>query len=368
MKIGIISFQYVDNYGAILQTYALRTFLNNLGHDVTIINYNNIKLRQKKLNILLKAKSNIWRIVRLILTGKSKHLAFEHFRKNYLNINDQIINDRSSLIDYVNKNQFDYLITGSDQVWNPDITNSDTSYLLDMKLDKTKKISYAASFGKTLVQSDWIQKVELALQDFKAVSIRESSAKKMIENETNKFNISVVSDPVFLLNIKDWKSVASEIYVRNYILCYIMPGDKRIEKMIEVSAKNISKNTGLPVIFLGRKEYKRFRSDGLDKFNASPTDFLGYIYNASYVLTNSFHGTAFSIIFRKQFYSFINDNLPCNKQLSSRIIDLLNELGLYDRCKSKTINSWEQLYISKYDEAFNSYKERSIDFLTESLK
>lgn len=368
MKIGIISFQYVDNYGAILQTYALRTFLNNLGHDATIINYNNIKLRQKKLSILLKARNSIWRIVRSVLVGKSKHIAFEHFRKNYLNINDPVIIDRLSLIDYINKNQFDYLITGSDQVWNPDITNNDTSYLLDMNLDKTKKISYAASFGKTIVQLDWIQKVEIALQDFKAISVRESTGKKILENKSNKFNISIVSDPVFLLNIKEWKSIASETHDRNYILCYIMPGDNSVEEMIEESAKNISKITGLPIIFLGRKEYKKYDNIGSDRFNASPQEFLSYIYNSSYVLTNSFHGTAFSIIFRKQFYSFINDNLPCNKQLNSRIIDLLNELGLYARCKSKTISSWEQLYISQYDDSFNLYKDRSINFLYESLK
>ena len=334
MKIGIITFQFVDNYGAVLQAYALKRYLSEKGNEVSIVNYDNHTRRTAKRNKISRLKSKIWGIIKTIIFGREKHKRFSSFRKDYLELSDEVILNRNQLEDFLNTSNYDCIIVGSDQVWNPLITSYDETYLLDLVPTNCLKVAYAASFGLEKLNSKWMNSVVLKLIDFSGVSVREETAQRILIDAGYTGNVQVVTDPVFLLEKEKWEEVASIRLQEKYILCYVMPGDRNVEKRIEKMAKTLGKRWNYKIIYIGRKEYKKMFNDGKDILNASPTDFLGYFIGAELILTNSFHGTAFSIIFKKNFYSFVNLDLDGKKQLASRITDLLKECNLESRCIS----------------------------------
>lgn len=342
MKIGILTFHFVDNYGAVLQAYALKSYLISIGHDVDILNYSNPFLRSLTRSKFNKLKSKVWAVVKRMIAGTKKHKSFELFRKQRLEINNRPIHSKELFEMFIVNNSYDVIIVGSDQVWNPSITGSDETYLLSINSEKIVKISYAASFGKSLIDNTWLDKLCYQINSYKAVSVREKTAKSFLCKKNVTKNVSVVADPVFLLERAVWEKLATKRLVKeDYILCYVMPGDSIIEKRIEKAALKISEEKSLKIIYIGRKEYKRFLFDGKDMIDASPEDFLSLFQYATIVLTNSFHGTAFSIIFNKDFYSFVNNELSAEMQLGSRIIDLLYTCNLEDR--TITANTFELL-------------------------
>lgn len=363
MKIGILTFQFVDNYGAILQAYALKKSLSDNNNEVSIINYDNYKLRASGRSKISKNKTKVWNCIRRFIFGNKKHKGFDRFRKKYLEINNEPICDITGFSNYINSHDYDCYIVGSDQVWNPLITNYDETYLLNTIPENKLKIAYAASFGLTSVDKNWLDVVATSLDRFDKVSVREANARKCLINAGVQKDIGVVADPVFLLEQEKWDIIADKKNIGDYILCYIMPGDKYVEKNIEKNAHLLREKFGYKIIYIGRKEYKKFRPDGKDIIDASPADFLGYFKDAKIVLTNSFHGTAFSIIFRKEFYTFVNPNIDDTKQLSSRIVDLLSECALENRCVTKEKIEFSSVHYEASNDKIESFVNRSKLFI-----
>ena len=149
-----------------------------------------------------------------------------------------------------------------------------------------------------------------------------------------------------------------------------MPGDKVLEKKIEKLAEEYKKITGNTVVFLGRKEYKRFKNDGKDFVSADPIEFVNLFKNADQIITNSFHGTAFSIIFNKSFYSLVNTQISGKRQLSSRVIDLLEELRLNMRLIDvmETCDFSLEVEYETVNATLKKMKEHSRIFLIDALK
>jgi len=369
MRIGILTYHYAYNYGAVLQAYALKTYLESCGHTVEVLNYNTSQLFRKKRSLKSRFLSFAWNCIRFFIGGRKKNKTFATFRKDFLLVSSKEMKNAEELKTFIKTNKFDAFVVGSDQVWNPVINGRDSNYYLSFAISELK-ISYAASFGMSSLDKADLASVRENLERFNAISVRESTACDILKSAGVSKEASVVLDPVFLLNKSDWSGIASERLIpEKYVLCYVMPGDSKIEANISSYANKLRDRYGYKVIYLGRKEYYRFKNDGKDMIGASPADFISLIKYADVVLTNSFHGTAFSIIFNKQFLSFKNSGLSGERQLSSRIYDLLYSLNLLSRIIDAEDNDIPDLEID-YASVLTSLNERllfSKKFLSDSI-
>ena len=368
MKIAILTYQYAINYGAALQAYALKSYLEQLGHDVDILNYDTSYLYLKKRSIKARIVSAGWNCIKAILGGKRKRRNFSEFQKKKLKLKNPTIKDKKELEKFIEQEKYDAIIVGSDQVWNPEINGGDDAYYLKLKYGGVK-ISYAASFGVDSLKEEDLIKIKDSLESFRAISVREVTGKKILEGLDK--TVEEVLDPVFLPDVEKWDELAGKRIINDkYLLCYVMPGNRDIENKIENIAKQYKKENNGKVVYLGRKEYKKFKRDGKDIVAASPEEFVNLFKYADKIVTNSFHGTAFSIIYSKQFYSVIDSKQEGRKQLGSRIKDLLHKLNLNERLLEPMDEcDWNKNIIFEpvIQELFKIKKE-SKAFLDENLK
>ena len=217
MKVGIITYHFAINYGAVLQCYALSKFLESKGYEIEVINYVNSK--QKRNNDVIKHDGGIKSvIVNFLLLPfrskiKNKKYKFESF-VNKIQLSKKIQNT-DELKEYINSNNFNVIISGSDQVFNPKIDDFDLAFLLPFDIN-CKKISYAASTGNANI--DDISKLKKYLEKFDRISIREANDLEKFKNIA--INIKVVCDPTLLLSKNDWKMLFSTKGDSNYLLCY----------------------------------------------------------------------------------------------------------------------------------------------------
>lgn len=293
MRVGIITFINTINFGASLQAYALQEVLYEFGIEAEVIQYINKQIEEKEKNT--GNKKNIKSIIRSIVMGqglKKKTLAFEMYEKEHIK-KGKALTDNSR--DEIN-NYYDLFITGSDQVWNMSITNKDWTYMLDFVDDNRKKISYAPSFGNSIFPESAKGDTGKYLRQFNSLSVREESGKRLISQICNR-EATVVVDPTLLLNKDKWEErISFTPKLKNYILVYF-PHNK---KMVFDFVDKLKKKTGLPVVYLSISP--RIQPGVKTIYDASPDEFLGWIKNADYVVTGSFHGTAFSLNFEKQFF------------------------------------------------------------------
>lgn len=359
-KVGIITFHAADNYGAVLQAYALQTYLHTQGHDVEIINFRTKGIENANKPLFLHGKNTIKRFIKqlLILPNyfklKKRNQRFEKFREKYLNLSVRYSN--ASEIKSVS-HDYDICITGSDQVFNPLIQNSDTYYLDFCK--RARKVAYAPSFGIkdfSLVG----EKTKTLINKFAHLSCRESDGAEFLSRTTGK-EVPTVSDPVFLLSPREWSKITTRPRDGEYIFVYDLNGGS---KLIEIANK-IKKETGLPIICITASKFanKRYNVDELH-IDAGPLEFVSYINHANYVVTDSFHGTAFSVLFRRKFISYI-----ALEHAASRIQSLLDRLGIADRIfyntKDFNINKVE---FSEYEEELEQLIAASKQYLIETTK
>lgn len=314
MKIGILTFIDTINYGALFQAYALEEVLREMGNDVEIIRYINeiIEAREKSSN-----RYSIRGLLNSLIIGnglKRKEEKFRDFESAFMKgtkkCDDKTISDVCKT--------FDKIITGSDQVWNLTLTGGDLHYFLDFVSDDTKKISYAPSFGETEIPQNIRDKVSRLLRGFKALSVREHSGLAKI-SQVSERKAEVVLDPTLLLTKAHWqKLLVSKLCKDPYILVYL-PHKKDICFSF---AKRLQAKTGYKIIYLSISP--RIIKGVKTIYDASPQEWLSWIFYADYVVTGSFHGTAFSLNFEKQFFF---ENLGAG----SRIDDLVRLTGTSER-------------------------------------
>lgn len=322
MKIVIITTALSDNYGAALQTYALAEFLKQNGYYVDVYNYNN----PKRISGSMTLKQNVihrgLEFFKSIVTLGIKKKRFEEFRNQYIPLTKKKYKSNLELNqDY---GDYDVYISGSDQIWNPDFFVFDTSYFLDFLPEDKFRISYASSFGKATFGSEkYSEKCGRLLSKYNYISVREKSGINIV-NELCKQKAHLVLDPTLLLNSDSWVNLCTKECKDKFILCYIMPGDKTVVAAIDTIARMLQDLSGLRILRIGIKEYEifRYKRNEID-LCAGPIEFLNYFKHAEYVVTNSFHGTAFGINFQKKLYVPINDSLNSSKALHERIMSLL---------------------------------------------
>lgn len=317
MKAGIITFHDANNYGAVLQAYALNKKIGEYCSS-EIINYHNEKFHKSHSTSGIKNK-----IINLIYRNaiKKKNKEFSEFRKNKLLIKGNIIRDEqlSQLNDI-----FDVFISGSDQVWNLKCSGNNDSYFLNFVNDTKKKNSYSASFGTREPKLDEMH--IKYIKEFNHISVRERSGKDYL----SEININAVKtcDPVFLLDKGEWDKLAGDNSDR-YILVYeVVNGVNMIN-----FAKMLSKVQKLKVIVI-TSSYKPILSVKTLR-DIGPIKWLNLIKNAEYIITNSFHGLAFSLIFNKQFFV----ELLSNSDSNARMIELLEDMNL----SSRLISDWQDI-------------------------
>lgn len=326
-KVGIITFHRAVNYGACLQAYALKETLSNLGVAVEIIDYRSRDVEDIYRQAIRKG-AGIKTILKNILTWsvqKKRNQAFLLFLENNVLCKGAKSIYQTEELEALNQ-KYDIFISGSDQVWSPLCIANDKAYMLDFVRDESKKYSYAASFGVVNEQYMSNEEIKQLLRSYAFHSVREQKGIEILHDmlgESVKKNTAQHVDPTFLLEKDKWTALTHRVEKDKYVFVYSLSMPNEI---IEYAEK---------IAAVKHLQVKCFTLNNLfamlhpnKVITGSPVDFLSYIANAEYVVTNSFHGTAFSIIFNKNFSVIKNVN-PNHD--NSRLTNVLNMLGLEDR-------------------------------------
>lgn len=322
MKICTITCQNADNHGARLQAYALAIYLKRLGHEVEIIDYRPpyMTFTTRKWywpGISLKDWVKLfWQYNQRVVSIR-RHKAFERFSIKYLPLTKEIYGN----IDLLRNNppQADVYIVGSDQVWNTTFQNGkDEAYYLDFGSNQTKRISYAASFATKKLASGTENFVREKLRRLDAISVREESGISILKSLG--YDGQVVIDPTLLLSCVEWDKLLDIPKITGrYILVYDFMRSKRVKRIAQRLAKLYQCN----IYSIGARHLsyanKCFVEEG-------PEYFVGLIKNAVCVVSNSFHGTIFSMIYQKNFFVILRED-----GLNDRMSDWLVQCGLLDR-------------------------------------
>lgn len=366
MKIGILTYHRAENYGALLQAYALKTYLTQQGYEVSFVDYwpqyhvehyrifssSYFKTRNLKGKVFYLLWFLFWAKTRY--SRKKKLTRFMRERLNVPQVVKYQFNDDVC-------NEYDAVIYGSDQIWRKQEFESFTGYnpwyFGSDNILSRQKISYAASMGKTTdIDHDERKQLSLLLKNFNKISVREYDLQQLVI--TLGFSAEQVIDPVFLLSNDYWSGLFPKKRKKEnpYIFYYNLLSSPESDRYVAF----LQAKTGLPVKEISLL-FDRKHISGRFIHSASVEEFLYLIANADYVVSNSFHGIAFSIIFRKEFFVLgLNDK-------SSRITSLLERCGLGDRL-IKSDNMKVELNNIDYEAVqsnLSKYIELSKTFLTE---
>jgi hypothetical protein len=359
-EIYIMTFHTPKNYGAVLQAFSLLSFLKNSEMYAKIIDYNTPHLR------------SIYTIVPRVHDLKTALLAvvllptYRHKKRKYIKF-DEFINQKFILSKRYESTEALYqeswgdclFITGSDQVFSPKrIQDERKAFYLDFVPERCKRIAYAASFGGDSIPKSMQQEVAGYLKKFDYLSAREVSGKRIIEKLSEK-SAETVLDPVFLNDELFWHKHEKkyDIGSAHFLLYYRLLGEGNSDSI----AKEIAKRKGLDLIivtdgFLVSNGAKVLRDVGPDE--------LLFIFNkADFVVTDSFHGTAFSIIYKKQFV-FCNENDVSNQ----RGIDLLKKLGLEQVAYSKNFELKQLIAYEAVQNNLAEQIEKSRNYLLDAIR
>lgn len=361
---------FSGNYGSIMQAFALQRTVMELGYGNHIINY--VPNKWEKLAffckssarfVTLKAKIENRKIESKFLNREEidfKNKKFEEFYKKSLALTEMIPTQKQ--MQSLN-GQYCIFLCGSDQIWNPNYFKK--CNFLDFVSDSNQKIAYAPSVGTTQLAENEKSQMKPYLNRFDKISVREESSKSLIESVVDK-PVQVVCDPVFLLPREKWiEDMQLKAPEEKYILCYFLGDNPEYQKTVEklrdilnIKVKVIPTNTfGYTLGFETQK-------------TVGPKDWLSLLYGAEFVLTDSFHATAFSIIFNKNFYVLKRFSDTSPKSQNSRIYHLLNMTGLEDRIWQNTTNvSYIENDIWKtVDEKMRTERETSTLWLKNALE
>lgn len=372
-KIGILTFHFPINYGAVLQAFALSKACQLMGGDVEVVNYFSTN-QERANNIFLDKQRGCLKSMLYVLLvlpywqrlWRKKH-RFQDFIKNHINISPRFKNLEELELGLGPK---DIYLTGSDQVFNPVSDGNIKVYYQSFHNKRIGiKAAYAPSFGISSFSEDLSNKIRPLLCDFDYLSCREDDGAAYISSLTGN-NTPVVLDPVFLLSASEWskcaiKDVQSNYQDESYIFVYDLNGRNNLISI----ANKIGQKKNLPIICLTTKKYNvsRYRVDEII-MDAGPLEFISLIRDADTVVTDSFHGTAFSILFNKKFVTY--NALP---RASVRITSMLNKLNLQKHfVEDIHISSDELCSIREIDNSYQDELHRLIkiskDYLFKCIK
>lgn len=340
-KIGILTFHRAANFGAVLQAFALQQAISSLDEEciVEIIDYrckkieDSYRLFNPNTGNLLK---ECLRVPFCLKKRWKKRRIFDDFLRDKLHLSavrysSDNINDAD--------NCYNAIVSGSDQVWNDILTDSDMTYCLSFVENKNKCFSYAASFGNTSGNQTTENYYKQEIGKFNGISVREKDSVIRLDS-LNRSDVVVSPDPTLLLSEDAWGQFASKglSFGKPYVLIYeLTPGKDLVNYAKKIAEERNAELFMLSESFTRFPEIKHLRG-------INPIDFVSLIRNANCVVTNSFHGTVFSIINNTEFYV----ETQAQKNTNNRIIHLLKEFKIRGRDIShpKTIDAeicWDQV-------------------------
>lgn len=390
MKIGIVTYVKCDNYGAELQAFALQWKLNSMGYDAEVIDLEKRNIDMKKNPDVIKGaifqrlkKEGLFKAVvsiskkvfevrkriraekQFAVQKANKHKLFESFfeRKVKHSAKHYSLDEISSTTDL----SYDTYIAGSDQIWNYIHTDRlDVYFLMFANKFNAKKISYAASVSIYDIPEKWRPIYKTYFENIDTISVRELHGADLVKKYSNK-TAEVVLDPTFLLKREDWLREVAAVPETNedYLLVYTLSGSSYIRKM----ALDIAKKNNLKVYNI-KSNYVPEPDDGVTHFyEIGPAEWVGLWSKAKFVVTDSFHGTAFSINFNVPFLTLVNPN----SMMNSRVLSILKITNLEERIVYDTKDDCErertlELDFEPVNNIINQWREKSLLFISQCLE
>lgn len=338
-KIGIVTLNGYFNFGNRLQNYALTRVLENFGFEVYTI-------WDKDIVRIIKDK------VKTVVFWVPKYRRFRKFYKFSRKYTKELLLKNK-------KDDFDYIVVGSDQVWNPRYIN-EHPFLLYEPRGNEKVVGYATSFGTAKLPEEWHEQFRSRLTKYKVISVREDTGKEILEEDVKLENIEIMADPTFLLSKAEWdqikrkpKSLKEDT---KYILKYFL-GELSAEEQEAISS--YAQANGCMIIDLADKENAMFCSD--------PSEFIYMVANAHMVCTDSFHASVFSFLYNRPFTVFRRKG--CSDYMYSRINNLLRMFRLTNReFDGTSIN--EENFNHDYTEAYEilaQERKKGLEFLKRNI-
>ena len=383
-KVAIVSCYFKKNYGSMLQAYATQKFLDNQGIENETINieenidfkkgkskfyksqiFNFTFIKSKMGMVKLKLDKKINKKLQENLSVRDK--AFEKFKSNFKLTKP--FHTYKELTD--NSNNYGSFIVGSDQLWLPVNVVADY-YTLNWVPENINKVSYATSFGISIIPEKYKEMYKKFLERINYISVREKNACKLVKDLSGR-KAELVCDPTLLLDKNEWMGIQQEspIIEGNYILCYFL--GKNIEH--RKFAERLKEKTGYKIVSLNHSdEYVKYSDKFADEtpYDIGPGEFVNLIRNAKYVCTDSFHGTVFSLINQVEFFTFERFSSKNSKvSTNSRIYSLLELVNLKDRLLKGTENVEEvlnkKINFGEVNQKIERFREASRDFLKNAL-
>ena len=365
MKVGIITMHRPISYGSALQAYALQTKIESLGYTTEIIDYQYPnKLHLEGTNPVRRFLGSLISLTKhafLFFPNIRKAIKFRNFRNRYLNLSQYY-----PTADHLSQKPpvYDIYMTGSDQVWNANFTKSDASFLLGFVQEGKPRISYGSSFAIKEIPEEYKSIYQENLSHYNEICVRVENGIILVKELVNK-EAKLVCDPTLLLTAKEWDRVANTSKLKitqSYILVFMLrysfspyPEARRI-------ISKIQKELGLPVIYLNGIQEDYFKKHSKVIKAGGPDDFIVLIKNASYVITDSFHGVVFSSIFERPLSAIVKTD-----NSDSRVMSYLKTIG-WEHC----VNPYNSLDIRLNkpgaQNGINSFREHSAKVLKEMIQ
>lgn len=378
MKVAlVINYDYHD-YGGMLQAFATQRFLTKNGIDSDAINFDNLKgdINKRKWRYFL---SNIFdlsivkeksKLIEKKLKQKSneklksgmaeRDAAFDEFCKSHFKVSRAF--DSWEDMAKASRNEYDAIVVGSDQLWLPSNIMADY-YTLNWVPQEVKKIAYATSFGIGSIPAKYSKIYSHYLKRINYLSVREASGQDIIKKLVGR-DVQLVNDPALLLDADGWSEVISKepLIKEKYLFCYFMGNNPEQRDF----ARRLANEKGLKVVaLLHLDQYIASDENYVDMapWHVSPADFVNLVKNAECVCTDSFHGTVFSIIYSRPFFTFKRFNKKASLSTNTRITSLLTRLGLMDRLvldmdsKQNLELDWDKIQsgVSQFRKASSEY-------------
>ena len=364
LKVKTITCHEVYNYGAVLQEYALLNYLESLGYDAEAIHYKPDYLSGHfKLWVVSNPKFNkniLLKIIYLFLKLPAriyklqKKRRFDIFSKKHLNVGKILYKDNQQL--KANPPLADIYICGSDQIWNSFFQNGkDPAFYLDFVSDSKIKISYAASFATDSISTELKAFVKEKVSRLNHISVRETSGKRILQ-DLGIHEVTQVLDPVFLLEDSHWIKEFVSVKEDSYVFVYDFDNNALIQKI----AKEIALKLRCKIYAIN----ENINYADKNFYLHDPKTFLSLMYNAKFVITNSFHSVAFSLIFNKQFI-VVNRTDAIN----TRMRDLLDLFNLSHLLVSNDFdcNQFKPIEFHEINRLRNEAVKKSKDFLIKAM-
>ncbi|WP_397445431.1 polysaccharide pyruvyl transferase family protein [Polaribacter sp. R77954] len=383
-KIGIITISRTNNYGAELQAYATQKKMQLLGYDAELIDYLYYKHRNHKETkdsepAIAFSKKEKWKhtflyrmvspfyedfVSSFVKKIKTRKENFKNFHKN----NTKYSKEYKSIEElYKANHSYDVFIAGSDQIWNPSTGTSMAPYFLEFAPKDKIKMSFASSFGVSEIDEKYYCLYKNYIANLDVIGVREEDGVKLVKEISGREGTRVL-DPTLLLNKEEWKEVIIKPIRRKkkYLIIYVLHESETLIKI----AHYLQEKLGFEIIKLTKRAYSNaVYPKVINLEDQGPDGYIDLFMNAAFVLTNSFHGTAFSTNFNVPFFAVLNRERKNN----SRMVNFLKMVGLDDRIVWEGISGFDELDVlfnldfTNANQVLEKERKASIKYLTSNI-